>query len=160
MEPQFTILDIIFGKNYLRKNAASMIMIMFFGGLFGIAVFIESCRRALRKKKDKMLEEIQRGLKEIIPEELSDFPEDERQSILYDITYSAMNNIHFKDDDQREYTCKLREGRSEEITQDMYALEFKANDLKGSSKIGGVLIFSNTGLKLRLCKVYEHIELS
>ena len=136
-----------------------MIMLLFFGGLLGIAVFIESCRRALSKQKDKMLKDIQRGFKEIIPEP-SDMPEAERQSILYNITFSAMNNIHFKDEDHKEYTCKPRAGKSEKITEDMYALEFNANDLKGSSKIEGIIVFSNSGLRLKLCKVYEHIELS
>lgn len=70
-----------------------------------------------------------------------------------------MDNTHFKGNHQKEYTCKPRGGRLEMITQDMFALEFKANDIKGSSKIEGVILFSNTGFKLKLCKVYEHIDL-
>lgn len=38
-------------------------MYMFFGGLFGIAALIESYRRALKNKKDKLLEEIYSMLK-------------------------------------------------------------------------------------------------
>lgn len=68
MEPQFTIMGIGFGRKHARDpKDLKYVFLLVFGGL-GIAVFAESCRRSLRKKKDKLLADIQSGFKDTVAE--------------------------------------------------------------------------------------------